>query len=361
MKKILTIASFLVIHTALCSQDSTLQKLAPFQLGVFADAYYAYDFNKPASNNRPGFIYSHNRHNEFNVNLAYIKGSYAGEMIRGNIALAAGTYMNANYSAEPGVLKNIMEANAGVKISRKHNLWVDIGILPSHIGFESAHSPSCWTLTRSLLADNSPYFESGARLSYTSKNEKWQLRALALNGWQRITRVEGNSLMSGGVQVNFKPRNGIQLNYSNFIGTDKPDSSRQMRYFHNLYAILEWGNAWGLIVGFDFGQEQVAKNSSRLNTWFSPVAIVRYAPAGKWAFACRGEYYSDENGVIIASPSPDGFKTFGISFNADRKITENCLWRTEVRSLFSQESIFPIGASFSNNNTTLATSIAITF
>ena len=31
----------------------------------------------------------------------------------GQIALAAGTYMNANYAAEPGVLKNIYEANAG--------------------------------------------------------------------------------------------------------------------------------------------------------------------------------------------------------------------------------------------------------
>ena len=78
---------------------------------------------------------------------------------------------------------------------------MDIGIMPSHIGFESAVSKDCWTLTRSMLAENSPYFESGAKLSYTTNNGKLQFSVLALNGWQRITRVEGNSLMSWGTQV----------------------------------------------------------------------------------------------------------------------------------------------------------------
>ena len=73
---------------------------------------------------------------------------------------------------------------------------ITAGIFTSHIGFESAVSKDCWTLTRSILADNSPYYESGARLTYTSNNNKWLISALALNGWQRIQRPAGNSLMS---------------------------------------------------------------------------------------------------------------------------------------------------------------------
>src|SRR6185295_5898902 len=132
-----------------------------------------------------------NRHNEFNVNLGLLKASYNTDWIRGNIALATGTYMNANYAAEPGVLKNIYEANAGVRISKSKNLWIDIGIMPSHIGFESARSYDCWNLTRSIIADNTPYYESGAKVTYTSDNNKWMVSALALNGWQRIQRVSG--------------------------------------------------------------------------------------------------------------------------------------------------------------------------
>jgi hypothetical protein len=75
----------------------------------------------------------------------------------------------------------------------------------SHIGFESAIGKDCWNLTRSILADNSPYYESGAKLSYTSKNEKWFISGLILNGWQRIQRVEGNNLPAFGHQLTFKP------------------------------------------------------------------------------------------------------------------------------------------------------------
>ncbi len=49
----------------------TLERFASAK--AYVEAYYHYDFNKPADNNRPGFIYSHNRHNEFNLNLALIK------------------------------------------------------------------------------------------------------------------------------------------------------------------------------------------------------------------------------------------------------------------------------------------------
>src|SRR5688572_22521239 len=155
----------LFINITTKAQDSISKRLT---FSSYVEAYYNYDFNQPPNNKRPGFFYSHNRHNEFNVNLTFIKSSYNAERIRANLAIAAGTYINANYAAEPGVLKNIYEANVGYKLSANKNIWFDIGILPSHIGFETAISKDCWTLTRSMVADNSPYFESGAKLTYIS-------------------------------------------------------------------------------------------------------------------------------------------------------------------------------------------------
>jgi opacity protein-like surface antigen len=360
MKKILTGVT-LLFTTMASAQDSTKAQSNPFSFGGYIDAYYSYDFNKPADNNRPFFLYSNNRHNEFNVNLAYVKGSYSTENIRANIALATGTYINANYAAEPGVLKNIYEANAGVKISKRKNLWIDIGVLPSHIGFESARSFDCWTLTRSLVAENSPYFESGARLSYTSDNSKISLAALALNGWQRITRVNGNSLMSWGTQVYLKPSDKVSINYSTFFGTDKPDNARLWRIYHNLYLILQFNDKIGFTAGFDLGTEQKAKGSSDKNTWYTPVGIVRITPGRKWAITLRGEYFSDENGVIIATGTANGFKTLGASVNVDRKVSDNLLWRTEIRTLRSKDNIFINDNEAVKNNTAITTSIALTF
>jgi hypothetical protein len=356
MKNILLVISILFTINVF-GQDSA-QKLT---ITGYAEAYYSYDLNKPTDNNRPGFIYSHNRSNEFNINLAFIKANYATERVRANLAIGAGTYVNANYAAEPGVLKNLYEANVGVKVSANKNLWFDIGILPSHIGFESAISKDCRTVTRSLGAENSPYYESGAKLTYTTDNGKWLLSALALNGWQRIQRVSGNSLMSWGTQVQFKPTDKVLLNYSTFLGTDKPDSARLWRYFHNLYSVIQLNDKLEATLGFDIGQEQVSKGNSKLNTWYTPVVILRYAPVEQWAFAVRGEYYNDEHGVIINTGTKDGFKTSGVSANIDYLPVKNVALRLEGRSLMSKDKIFIEHEKSTANNIAVTFSAAVCF
>ncbi len=166
MKKILIVILSVISLNSFAQTDNTNN---PLTISGYFETYYAYDFGNPSDHNRPGFVYSHNRHNEVNLNLGFIKAAYTTDQVRANLALMTGTYANANLAAEPGVLKNIFEANAGVKISKKKNLWVDAGIFASHIGFESAIGKDCWNLTRSILADNSPYYESGAKISYTQK------------------------------------------------------------------------------------------------------------------------------------------------------------------------------------------------
>lgn len=354
MKRILiSLLAFPVITTFAQDKDKS-------QVGwnAYLETYYQFDFNKPKDNTRPPFIYSHNRHNEFNLNLGYIKGTYNSDRTRANLALAAGTYINANYSAEPGVLKNVFEANAGYKISKNKNIWIDAGILPSHIGFESAISKDCWTLTRSLLAENSPYFEAGAKLSYTSNNGKWLISAMALNGWQRITRVNGNSLMSWGAQIQYKPSEKILLNYSNFLGSDKPDSARKIRFFHNLYGIFTLSDHWGLIAGLDIGTE--GKNGTN-NSWYSPVIIVKYNINDKWSMAGRAEIYNDKKEVIITTGTPNGFQTSGYSVNIDYGASKNILIRLEARNLKSKDAIFQKENNAVKNNFFFTSSIAVNF
>lgn len=357
MKK--TFTFLLIILTGkLLAQDSTRGSLS---ISGYTEVYYQFDFNKPADNNRPGFLYSHNRHNEFNCNLGFIKANYSADRVRANLALATGTYINANYSAEPGVLKNIFEANAGLKLSKKKNLWLDAGIFSSHIGFESAVSKDCWNLTRSILAENSPYFEAGAKITYTSHDGKWLLSGLTLNGWQRITRVPGNSLMSWGTQVQFKPSDKVLLNYSTFIGIDKPDSARLSRFFNNIYGVFNITSKLGVTAGFDIGTEEKTPSGSSSNTWYSPVLILKYNFTDKWAIAVRGEYYSDEHGVIISTGTPNGFKTTGLSLNIDHSPLKNVLVRLEARSLNSKDPVFLKTTGATNTNTFITSSIAVSF
>ena len=122
------------IPNMIMGQDSAN---SPLKLSAYADFYAGFDFSKPPSKNRPAFIYNFNRDREFNINLVFGKINYLRNRVRAALAIAAGTYMNKNYSAEPEWLQHLLEGNAGFKLSKHKNLWLDVGVLPSHIGFES--------------------------------------------------------------------------------------------------------------------------------------------------------------------------------------------------------------------------------
>ncbi|TJZ61107.1 porin [Sphingobacterium olei] len=359
MKRIITFSTIMLGAGSILAQETEKK---PLTISGYAEVYYQQDFNNPKSNTRPGFVYSHNRNNEVSLNVGLIKASYENEKVRANLGLGVGSYMNANYAAEEGVLKNVFEANVGVKLSKEHNLWLDAGIMPSHIGFESAIGADCYTLTRSMLADNSPYFETGAKLSYSTLNGKWDMAVLVLNGWQRIQRVEGNSTPAFGHQLTYRPTEKITLNSSSFIGNDKPDDTKQMRYFHNLYGQFQINEKFAMIAGFDIGAEQKSKGSSDYSIWYSPVLIAKYSPTDKISLAARGEYYQDKNGVIIASGTENGFQTFGASFNVDYQILSNFVWRTEVKSLNSKDAVFlDRDDRMKKGNVMAVTSLAIQF
>lgn len=358
MKNILFCFGLMATTLAATAQDSAQ---ASVTISSYLEAYYTYDFGQPGGHDRPAFLYSHNRDNEIALNLAMIKAAYQKDRVRGNVAFMTGTYANANLAAEPGVLKNLYEANASIRLSAKHDLWIDAGVFSSHIGFESAIGKDNWTLTRSMAAENSPYYETGAKIAYTSASGQWQLCALVLNGWQRMQRVNGNNTPAFGHQVIWKPNARITLNSSSFVGNDKPDSIRRMRYFHDLYAIVALTSKWSLIAAFDLGTEQTVKKSRTFNSWYTPVLLIRYEASGKSSFSARVEYYRDRHGVIVTTSIPDGFRTWGYSINYDLKLSGNLIWRSEARAFSGTEDTFVKDGQPTSNNFALTTAIAISF
>lgn len=352
MKQIITTVLFIAITISAVAQNDTINT---FTYQGYGELYYSYDFSNPQNHEKPNFIYNHKRHNEINLNLAYVKASYNKNDLRANATLMIGNYSQYNLSVEPTWAQFVYEANVGFKISQNQNIWLDAGIMPSHIGFESAIGSDCWTLTRSILAENSPYYESGVKLSYTSKSEKFNASFLVLNGWQRIKKPDYIQNPSFGLQLNYKPNTKLTLNYSNFIGTDKADGIHSWRLFHNLYAIYEPSNKFGVIAGFDIATDKF--NAIDYDVWYSPVCIFRYKPKEKYNIAVRGEYYNDKKQILITTNTSNGFQTFGISSNFDIQIKDNLVWRIEGKDYFSKDKIF----NNSNNNFTLSTSLSVKF
>lgn len=311
-----------------------------FNLSGYLETYYGFDFSQPSDHQRPDFMYSHHRHNEFALNLGLVRANVTTDRVRANLGFMLGTYAQRNLAHEAPIFRNLFEANIGLLLSTSHDIWVEAGVFPSHIGFESAIGQDCWTLSRSILADNSPYYEAGGKVSYSSKNKKWYLAGLMLNGWQRMQRLPGNQTPAFGHQVTWKPTPSIVVNSSSFIGNEFPDSLSRMRYFHNFYAQWTANDVWGVILGYDIGAEQKSHDVSAYSIWHAPVVMIRYRPQkGRFSCTLRGESYQDKGSVMISS---EGASLSGGSLTVDYHVTKNMIWRQEGRLIRSK---MPLGST----------------
>jgi hypothetical protein len=349
---------FLLFASRLAAQD--WNQAPDIKWSGFVDVYYAYDFNRPATSERQAFLYNHNRHNEFNLNLALVRMNLTHDRYRANLSVQTGTYATDNYAAEDDVMKNIFEANAGLALNEAGSIWLDAGIFGSHLGFESAISMDNPTLTRSLVAENSPYFLSGAKVTWTA-SEKVEVAGVVANGWQRIRRVAGNSALSFGTQLTVRPSESTTFNWSTFFTTEDPDATRRRMYFSNLYGLFQLSDKLQLITGFDLGMRQVAPESNVTESWVAPVGILQVKLNEKNAVAFRAEYYQDPSGVIIGEEGGNAFRCTGLSANFDYTPTSNVACRVEARYFQNRDPYFLRNGDVVSNNLAIIGSLAVKF
>ncbi|HQW05626.1 MAG TPA: outer membrane beta-barrel protein [Flavobacteriales bacterium] len=322
---------------------------------AYVEAYYAFDLSLPKSNIRPYFLYNHKVHNTASINLALIQASVERQRVRGVLGLMAGNYAQYNLGLEPLLVRNLFETYVGLRLSAKHDLWLDAGILPSHIGVEGAIGLDQITLTRSLVAENSPYYEAGARVQY-KPNDRWLLSALLLNGWQRIQRSYGNTTPSFGTQVQYRPRSGTTLNWSTYIGSVGPDAAGQLRIYNDLYAQVETERTVTALA-VDVGMQKSAKPMRVWNGWLAMVAMGKGRISERWWAVGRIEYFLDDRAVMT-----DGLTTLGASLGVDLRIDPKAMWRIEGRFLGGANDPYEdVNGHPSATNTAITTSICVRF
>ncbi|MEX0596873.1 MAG: outer membrane beta-barrel protein, partial [Candidatus Paceibacterota bacterium] len=329
MKKIWQFSLGFMLVFSLNGKSQTIDSLK-INFSGFIESYYAYDFNQPSESQKLPFMYNYNRHNEFNINNALLRVKASYENVYASFAIHGGTYVQDNYAAED--LKLISEAIVGVYLDSKKKHAIEMGIMPSYIGFETAISSSNLTLTRSMLAENSPYFMTGIKYQF-QPSEKWTFATLLTNGWQRIAKPDNAALPSFGSQITFKPKEDVIINWSTFIGDEPTDFGLRTRYFSNLYFDYKWNESWRTITGFDVGLQK-SNNDSSYENWFSPVFIAQYSFNTKWQTAYRIEYYQDVDNVIVNVNDLD-FRTLGNSLNLDFLPNNKVKIRLEARWLQS--------------------------
>ncbi len=350
--KITIITLTLLLH----SFFSFSQESKNFSWTGYLDAYYAYDFNKPVSQDRQ---YSNMaaRHNEFNINQAYFLGSFENEKIRSEIGLQIGTYADFNYAAEPSdFYRLIYKAYAGVKLS--DGVWLDVGVFPGHTGYESVESLSNEIYTRALSTEYTPYYETGARLT-AELSEKITLTGVILNGWQNIG--ETNKSKAFGMNINFKPSNVIELNYGNYFGDEGTRfTSSKYRVYNHFYFRHQTTEKFHYMVSFDYGtQEPIPSNQTE--SFYFLTLISQYQVSDKFSVAFRFEQVDDSHQIVIPTNLANGFSGQVYAINFNYHISENAMFRIEGKFYDTKNIIFTEGPENKSGNELIVGSLAVRF
>ncbi|MFN8579455.1 MAG: outer membrane beta-barrel protein [Gemmatimonadaceae bacterium] len=351
-----------VVHAQAASRDTTIK----VTFGGFVDSYYAYDFGRPASFDRSfasgaTFTTQPARHNEFNINLAYVEANLSGNRLRGRLSLQAGTSVQSNYAGEPThgsvsgptLGRHIQEAFAGYQVTP--HLWIDGGVFYSHIGVESWASRDNPTYTRSLVADYSPYYSSGVRATWQA-TPRLAARLDVINGWQNIS--ETNSDKGAGIRLDFNATPTATVSYYNFINNE---AGGRLRVFNGAGTKLTSGRTT-FLGELDYGSLGAPSSGGGASTWWGFTAVARQQVSAKVAVSGRVEGFNDRDQVSINTGLTDPFRGSGVSGGIDVTPQSRFVWRLEARGFFADAPIFPSGtASPRKNGGFVVSSLALTF
>jgi Putative beta-barrel porin-2, OmpL-like. bbp2 len=325
--------------------DSSLKaalKKRNLTLEGYVDVYYSYAASHPVGGTRP-YVVNYGRDNEINLDLAYLSLKYTSDRIRAAFTPGFGTYMNANYSDERQTLENIVEAYIGVRLFKDKNIWLDGGVFSSPYTNESVFSFDQLTYTRSLGAENTPYYLTGAKLT-VPLGPLWTLYLYLLNGWQVIQSQ--HDPLDGGSQVEYKPNDKWDVNWNTYIGNESSTTnpSYKRRFFTDGYVTYTPSAKWTFTADAYSGWQQAQENDAvKTRNWWNGNLCARYTFIPGNSISARVEHYDDPY-EILEKPVTNAasFKLSSASLGYNLSITDDAMVRVEARYFKSPAGIYPL-------------------
>lgn len=301
--------------------------------------------------------------------MGFIEARINDSRLRGRFALQAGTSVQSNYAGEPQngavsgpeVARFNQEARLGYKLNA--STWFDAGIFFAHVGAESWISKENLSLTRSLVADFSPYYLSGAKVSHAF-NENWSFQFVVANGWQIIS--ESNTDKTLGTSVQFED-SGFLVSYNTLAGYEvSPPLNNvvrkgEFRHYHNL--ILKNVKAenfeWSCELDIGFQKKPIGRG---LSQWTGMSLQGRWKASANTKISARFETFKDLDQVVINTKQSRGLEAIGGSLGLDQDLAGGLPWKNELRYLGATSALFPKSTSaLSSNNWLMTTSLALNF
>jgi hypothetical protein len=337
--------NFFLLGFIIVISSSSLNAEDRFTSSLFLDTYSAYAKNGLANDERP-YVTQSSRNKDYHLNLASAGIGYDDGLIRGKLVGQYGESVNINYNAEPrDSFKYVQESYLGYYFNK--NTSIDVGTFLAHIGAESWLSKDNYNYTRSYIAEFSPYYETGVRVSHKF-NDQWSGQLLGVNGWQNTTDGRHPAL---GTQLQYTV-DAVTVTSNTFVGSENNGT----RLFHNLIALVNLDNGYSLLGSIDVGHQ--SESSPQSSAWWGYSVMGKKVLNEKLTLNGRIESYQDPNGIIVTSVTGKDFRAYGVSLGLDFLLGYGIALRSEVKQFISPNQIFTDNQNPSNNDTLMVLSLS---
>lgn len=307
---------------------------------AYIDSYYATD-NDTNESNRKLLSILNPAKESINLNVVLFTANYKSESMRAKLAFHFGDMPNVAWQTK---LNFIQEAYIGFKLSDK--LWFDVGNYLTHIGIESVNPKDNWLSTLSLLAQNEPFYQAGAKLTY-EPNTDLKMQIHLLNGYNLFE--DNNRNKSLGYTIAYQLKDNLKLSLNGIIGNEDylglihPDYKfSQGNKILNSF-LIEWdcSNSFKLKGLFDISSQEVdvtnvnkerSKGNSNILAAF---VAAKYLFSESFSLNSRIEMYN----TYLKTAETFNSKALGYTIGLEYKPRTNSYIRLENRLMnYSDET-----------------------
>lgn len=319
------------------AQDSV--EKTPWQWNAYVDVYTGIGSQKLVT--VPYFV-SANRLKQFQPNVAFIQAAYSRNKLHAKFALGTGTYFEANYTNEPKLLQNVMEANIGMELTAQK--WqLDVGVLTSPFTNETAISKDHICYTRALAGEYVPYYLTGARLTIPH-TKKWSTAWYLLNGWQQIGVPSQH--LAFAVQSVVTTKKNHQWYIDSYVGNEhRVNPNFGMRYFLDSYWVTDSSKRLFATACTSVGwQEQ--KNELKDGMWWQANVAVGIKILHNLRLNLRGEIFNDPQHIQLSTLNTTNDQILSGTIGCNVQVNQHVALRSEGRFFKTKQSVYSGKDSF---------------
>jgi len=322
--------------------------LGPTTLSGFVDVYYGYNSNQPIGRTTAFRNFDINS-GQFGLNMIELVADKAPDATASrlgyHVALGFGQAMNIVNSTEPGQFPT--ESNFDQYLKEGYleylapigkGLQINVGKFVTPAGAEVIETKDNWNYSRGLLfALAIPYFHFGTSAKYAF-NSKFALTGYLVNGWNNS--IDNNSGKTTGFSAAWTPNSKFSLIQNYLVGPEQFNDNSNFRHLSDTVVSFSPNSKLSFLANYDYGHDHLSGAPFSVH-WSGIAGYIKYAPNDKWAFAGRGEYFSDNGGTQSGTPQ----KLSEFTLTLQRMLASKLMTRLEFRRDMSDQNVFPDHAS----------------